>query len=229
MTENILTEENTKNAFESAQEIQSTSKDTRENIPEKTFTQSQLEAMISERLKRERKNTEALRQVKDLLSNLCNSGAIKSSSYSEMAKELESKLSERELREDIVKAQSVGEVDEVFTNMTGNEEDSTDNLMISQEENVNVKDEQEQTKGENDTPKPVLLLTSDEARRIKEAYPECDIGSLLCDNSFEAFSKGRSGTIFDIYGDYLTFLTVLDNKSETIERRMFADTASTSF
>lgn len=55
---------------------------------EKKFTQEELEKLISERLKRERKNNAAISALKKTLDVMSDSGFIKSGSYSLMAEEL---------------------------------------------------------------------------------------------------------------------------------------------
>lgn len=65
----------------------------RENVAsfrdgEKKFTQEELEKLISERLKRERKNNAAISALKKTLDVMSDSGFIKSGSYSLMAEEL---------------------------------------------------------------------------------------------------------------------------------------------
>ncbi len=232
MTENKnLETEVITNACDGAEEIQSTAEDIRNEIPEKTFTQSQLEALIADRLKRERKNAEALRSVKDLLANLSDSGALKASSYSEMASELSRLLSDKKDKEE-EREMSAGNT---LSDLEENENASV-NADTSQEESVDGDAKEDTSVQQENEPAAnqqlsdsTFVLTADMARAIKKAYPECDIGELLCDGSFEAFSKGRSGSPEDIYGDYLTFLTVIERKQEDIERRMYANTASTSF
>ncbi len=64
---------------------------------EKLFTQGQLEEIISDRLARERRNTDSLSSVKRLLRTVSGKGLLKGSSYSELADELMKRLSpERE-------------------------------------------------------------------------------------------------------------------------------------
>ncbi len=58
------------------------------NTDEKTFTQAELELLLSERLKRERKNNASLAGIKVFLKDLKEKGLLKSGSYSEMASEL---------------------------------------------------------------------------------------------------------------------------------------------
>ncbi|MCR5353361.1 MAG: hypothetical protein K6D98_03560, partial [Clostridiales bacterium] len=55
---------------------------------EKTFTQTELEKLISERLKRERKNIAAFSEIRDIIDGLRENGVIKSASYADAAKEL---------------------------------------------------------------------------------------------------------------------------------------------
>ena len=55
---------------------------------EKKFTQEELDKLISERLKRERKNNAAISALKKTLDAMSDSGFIKSGSYSLMAEEL---------------------------------------------------------------------------------------------------------------------------------------------
>ncbi len=232
MTENkILDSENITNACDGAEETQSTAEDIRDEVPEKTFTQSQLEALISERLKRERKNAEALRSVKDLLTNLSNSGTLKSSSYSDMASELSKLLSEKKdkAEENAVTVGGTHSALEENKNASDEEDVPVDTAFDANAENNALPEEEPVREQKKKSCKDSFVLTADMARAIKKAYPQCDIGELLCDGLFEAFSKGKSGSPEEIYGDYITFLTAIENKGEDIERRMYANTASTSF
>ena len=234
MTENICIENmeiTENNAYDSMAENSPASEDTREQLPEKTFTQSKVEELIAERLRRERKNTESLRSVKDLLCKLTDSGVIKSSSYSDMANELCSLFAEKhhgeETDDSFAGADVVGEFsgEEKCTQT----EENGDTVAICQEvsaENPHNPISEQTLNKSSDVP---YSLSSSDARAIKRAYPECDIGELLCDEAFEKFAEGKSGTAEKIYGEYLTFMTVLNGRNENIERRMFAENASTSF
>jgi len=238
MTENTLTLENTdNNAYDSTAQSCPASQDTRETIPEKTFTQSKVEELIAERLKRERKNAESLRSVKDLLFKLSDSGVIKSSSYSDMANELCSLFAEKQngeafgesLAGEEIGESKNGEGEDGFT-----EEKSEDETCSLPYEPINKSEETPENAPEYDSVQREkedvpYILSANDARAIKKAYPECDIGELLCDEAFEKFAQGKRGTAEKIYGEYLTFMTVLNGKNESIERRMFAENASTSF
>ncbi len=230
MTDNNIVEKNDiTTACDGAEENQSTAEDIRNTLPEKTFTQSQLEALISDRLKRERKNAEALRSVKDLLTNLTNSGKLKSSSYSDMAAELIELLSDKKDGTEETET-AVGNVSDV----SEENQSATVAEIVSDDEHCDGNAQthalhHEKTQEPEQENSCDFALTADVARAIKRAYPECDIGELLCQGTFEVFSKGRSGSPEEIYKDYLTFLTAIENREGNIERRMFADTASTSF
>ena len=83
----------------------------RENVAsfrdgEKKFTQEELEKLISERLKRERKNNAAISALKKTLDVMSDSGFIKSGSYSLMAEELTRLLRQNLARNNISAAPS---------------------------------------------------------------------------------------------------------------------------
>ena len=64
---------------------------------QKLFTQAQLETLLSERMKRERKNARALNSVKELLKQCKQNGIIAPGSYSDMAKQLTERLGKLEV------------------------------------------------------------------------------------------------------------------------------------
>ena len=59
---------------------------------EKVFTQSQVDALINERIKRERKVNESLLPVKELLKAAMSKGLVKGRSYAEMAQDFVDRL-----------------------------------------------------------------------------------------------------------------------------------------
>lgn len=184
------------------------------NIPaEKTFTQSQLEEIIRERLSRERKTNEALSSVKTLLKSVSEKGLIKGSSYSEMAKELIGRLqASLETREESCDEQSLKDTTPVCADADGKINDGVDT-------GNDGKDEKCASTGDF-----FGILTS-----IKSKYPQTAVEKLLSGDLFERFAKGRSGSVEEIFDDYYSFVTAANPDVQTSSEDSESGFSSTAF
>lgn len=229
MTDNVNVMENTQNT----QSVGEVGKDfagenKQSEKGEKSFTQAQLENLISERLKRERKNNESLNEVKVLLSKLSDDGVLESKSYSDLAKELCERLN--------------SDTQEAAKQACESEENSVGNtsLPLSDAEISDEKDEEilaeNQTQDEkvmqNDTLEKQEQKDEDMMSEIfdfKKNFPDTDINSLFENKVFLAFSKGRHQNLCSLYGDYISFMSALYGDGQKSERKDDSETFSTSF
>ncbi|MBE6680881.1 MAG: hypothetical protein E7600_01170 [Ruminococcaceae bacterium] len=177
---------------------------------EKTFTQSQLEEIIRERLLRERKVNESLSSVKQLLKSACEKGYIKGASYTEMAKDLVGKLQEKQQAE--CDEEPEKDTTSVCADTDGKETDG-DNAG-----NDVVKEDADNKQGFMDT-----------LSRIKAKYPKSAVEKLLEGNLFETFARGRSGSAEEIFDDYYTFVSMANPEFKKAQDNTDGTFSSTAF
>lgn len=176
----------------------------------KMFSQEKLEEILRERLQRERKQTESLVAVKNLLKEFSQSGILKADSYSEMSKQLIELLNNSKAQQDGTFAQKdTSFVAEKDGNTVGETAGQTD---------VNEKNEGEQNFFE--------VLSN-----IRQKYSDSAVKKLLSGNLFEKFAKGRNGRIEDIFDDFYGFMSVIDTEkaAENNDEEEALGFASTSF
>ena len=213
MTENTNIEMN-ENQLTQAEDVQECTCNKEENPKEKTFTQSRLEEIISERLGRERKQNESLMSVKQLLKTFSDKGLIKGSSYSEMAKELVEKLKGAQSSAQSDEGEMVQEAPETAPVAEG---DGAYNAEVAVEENTEKREDE-------GCDSFVKVLCS-----IKAKYPKTAVEKLLSGNGFERFAKGRSGSTQEIFDDYYSFMSAFDGFMENEQSGGHSDFASTAF
>ena len=218
----------------------------KKDAEEKLFTQAQLETLISERMKRERKNARALNSVKDALKSLQERGIISKGSYSDMADELCARLGRLSENSAADKgAENAGEsFDEVekLTVPENTELALPDGLRDdgeyageaeqepATEENVNIEASDSPASAAPDDGGDVTV-SAKELCRIKELYPNADINGIFSDRAFQNSSNGRRGALREISTDYVSFLSEVSEKlSDGFgSRRDYSGAASTAF
>ena len=218
----------------------------KKDVGEKLFTQAQLETLISERMKRERKNARALNSVKDALKSLQARGIISKGSYSDMADELCARLGT--LSENSTADMGEENVEEPFeatkdtavpenTELSLPEELTDDGEYAGEteqepeaEENGNIETSDSPASAASDG-EDCVTVSANELCRIKELYPNTDINGIFSDRAFQSFSKGRRGALSDIYSDYVSFLSEVSEKLSdgSGSRRDYSGAASTAF
>ena len=160
---------------------------------EKLFTRKELEKIVEQRLLRDRKNTESLTKIRELLVLLRQNDAFKKLSNAAIAKKL------GELAE---KVESADEVEEVSP-----DSDSTDPVPTENAETAETlvgKEAFDQTQ----------TAIDGELLRFFEKYDEEKLFEILKDSSFRRFSRGRRGDLLEVYEDYLGFLSELSDSSD---------------
>ena len=172
-----------------------------QNLPEeKLFTQSELENLISERLKRERKTQSALLPVKEMLSVLCEKGIIKNGSYPEMATQL------------------CGHLD---TLLSGAKEE---NISVGTQ-NLPMEKEPETVQENCDA----LSFTPSDIAVIYEKHPASDIVATISSPVFLKFAQNRQGSFEQIYSDFLSLKNLFEEKAQSDSNSLHSSLASTSF
>ena len=176
----------------------------------KMFSQEKLEEILKERLQRERKQTESLTAVKNLLKEISRLGIIKANSYSEMSKQLIELLNNGKAQQDEAFAQSE-------TSFVA-EKDGDTAIDTAGQADGNEKNEGEQN---------FFAVLSN----IRNKYSDSAVEKLLSGDLFEKFAKGRNGRIEDIFDDYYGFMSMIDTKKEAekTDEDGNSDFASTSF
>ena len=213
-----------------------------QNTP-KTFTQEELEKLLAERLKRERKNNAALAEIKGLVTSLAKRGCVHGGSYRAMAEELAALLT----------AAGAGKASEVYP--AGGEpftdaetadgiptdvpnaalsEEKTKEQMCLNEARGNEKplasgtETAEAPQGENQpgTPTAFGMLYA-----LAEQFPNEDVAHDVLSDTFRMYARGREQAIDTLYAEYLAFKAAFapqgatDGKSErdTAPRQSAAD------
>ncbi len=230
---------------------------TQDTAEEKLFTQTELENLISERLRRERKNQQALIPIKELLGTLKEKGFIKNSSYPEMTTELCGHLST--LFDSKKEASSVGITDESenssiedSSNRANTQQADSGQSYVTPDESYDLPYEalpQENTQedvqqnvqesssesqqvqrnlNQNGVANPVSINASDIVE-MYEKYPDVNIGSVLSSPAFLSFSKGKNGSLCEIYSDYLFMTNLLENDSTRALKKVTSVLGSTGF
>lgn len=189
---------------------------------ERMFTQSQLEEIISERLKRERKVNESLKSVKHVLSSACDSGLIKKGSYAEMAQELVCRLRGQAPSEPPCETS-----DEENGGLTQPVADTPDTSWVCGQDGKdaecggNIKDTPEKA-ADGDGFLSVLSY-------LKENFPAASIEELLSGDLFERFARGRSGSAREIVDDFFGFASALSKRENEAVSEGYSSHASTAF
>lgn len=216
---------------------------------QKLFTQAQLENLLCERMKRERKNARSLNSLKTVLKQLKSNGILDSGSYSDMADELCRRLGslmqkEGERQNDtpdeqadntdknVFSAEGGGAVLNVQPRNTGENAENTVYAPGAENRENETCAEKEQdaaaaSAGQNAGETSVSISDLFE---LKERCPNADVGKIFTDKAFFEFSKGRSGSLCERYLGYLGFMSLLPGReSVQNDRSDYSGAASTAF
>lgn len=174
---------------------------------QKTFTQDELEKIISERLARERKNNFHLSELKGLLDKLKDMGEIKEDSYALMADELI--LRQKNIKYD----DGENTTGEVLLEQT--HEDSKDDALLCETKDEISKEQNADTKDGESIFKDSSIQTLFE---LCEEYPMQNVAKDILSPAFKIFAEGRNGNAKDIYASYLKFLSAAEEKPSFVSR-----------
>ena len=161
---------------------------------ERMFTESELEAVVRERLKRDRKVNEELLSVKKLLKEAGEKGLIRGTSYAEMAKSLEEILMSRGSENKAADTQEALPENNENTSSAAEEDGKND-----------VADDGEKT---SEAGMEFFGILS----QLKKKYPTAD--ELLSGGGLSKFAKGRSGSAEEIFDDYYEFMSCLEEETK---------------
>ncbi len=201
---------------------------------QKVFTQEQLETLINERIKRERKNARSLNSLKQLLKSCSEKGIISGGSYANMAKELEEKLcglsETAQKQEPEEPAEPLQENDALTNEENEHQEYIPQKLDFSYE----VKRREHEDNHETETEAAVgpqnsqnVSVSTSDLIRLKELYPKADLNELFDNEAFLLFSKGKNAGIDKLYEDFLRLEESLEASKNS--KSIYSDAASTAF
>lgn len=199
---------------------------------EKTFTQSQLEEIISERLSRERRANASLGEVKKLLRSAKEGGLIKGGSYAEMAKQLiDAVTAGRDGAEDSAEEMQSAESCEEDTDFADASSVADEDAQTEQEKTAAADGGVDAGAEVSDAELFVTALTF-----IKQKLGEKEAERVFSGNLFENFAKGRRGSLDEIVTDFCTFMANVygtdaaeNNEVEEAQRDTPPDFTSTAF
>ena len=167
---------------------------------EKTLTQTELEKLISERLKRERKNVAAFSEIREIIGELKKSGAIKSASYADAAKELGTRLQNTRANPSETERAETGNEKEALSAAAPDFEE-TDSAKTDENEGIlNAEEEKE-----SDFNAEFDKMTASELLSLAKSYENGEMLKDISTKSFAAFAKDRKGSIKEIYDAYVGF------------------------
>lgn len=208
-----------------------------ETNKERLFTQKELEEIISERLKRERKTTGALNDVKRLLKTAGQKGLVKGNSYCEMAEDFCKKLGGEQcgLPKETLDAEGEFQNLEVPDNNLSKAEAAADDKeeLLCQDKTV-FEQKESITEVSNEA-----LEFAGTLKTLREKFSEQDLGYLLSSGLFESFAKGRQGNLMDVFSDFCEFMSNIsqnkksgvyyDDKEEMLDGNYDDGFSSTAF
>lgn len=216
---------------------------------QKLFTQAQLENLLCERMKRERKNARSLNSLKTVLKQLRSNGILDSDSYSDMADELCRRLGSLTQKEDERQngtsdeqskntdknVQSVKCDDAVLNVQPQNTGENAENTIYApgaenrENEACAEKEQDAATVAVGQNAGETSVSISD-LFELKERCPNADVGKIFTDKAFFEFSKGRSGSLCERYLGYLGFMSLVSGReSVQNDRSDYSGAASTAF
>ncbi len=193
---------------------------------EKTFTQEQVEALIAERIKRERKVNEALIPVKQLLKQLQEKGTVSGKSYSEIAENLISRLTDSVGSGDESAKQSADTPDlqseRSAVSVADNEENGT---VLTCDKQACDGEEPEQKSGDLKEKQESCVSDADMQALydFKKKHPEADMNMLFDSDLFSSFAKGKSGSLMQLCEDYCLFISKLQAMNAPKLSETFSD------
>ncbi len=205
------------------------------------FTQRELEKCIGERLMRERRNNASLQSIKKLVDGLCERGIINADSYAEAERELCEKLcsvnagNTREENSEGAVLPEVTNKEEISE--SGNSGESASEIQPLQDTQVTENSEsyvtcyegsdnqEEKDTGEQDIcdecEASTALQEEEPQSRTEELcelclkYPSLDAAELLKSKEFAVYSKGKDGTLLELYEGFSSLLDALESYSRS--------------
>lgn len=215
---------------------------------QKLFTQAQLENLLSERMKRERKNARSLNSLKAVLKQLKSNGILNSGSYSDMADELCGRLGslsdknpnqdgEASIQEHDTVRDAYSETEPVSASHTeiqtrSEQENNTGYAQCAENKQAGACAEKEQNAASVAVGQSMgeASVSISDLFELKQRCPNADVGKIFTDRAFFEFSKGRGGSLCERYLDYLGFMSLVSGGDDVRnDRSDYSGAASTAF
>lgn len=225
---------------------------------EKLYSREELEKIVKERLKRERKNQDSIRQIRNFIDILRKCGIIKSNSYAGAAKELnsifnsllpadstssleldsgiipETDLQENpkertDLPDDIIPAlQDSSSADELSIPVQYEDTNSSEKPAGIAEDAANTPFAEKGTVPHEEGPYEESLRS--DIDEFISAFGSSTLETLVNDKMFAEFAKGRQDSLSDIYCQYINFIKNLaEIQNARVDKNMRSALASTGF
>ena len=218
--------------------------DTPSKHEKRLFTQRELEKCIGERLMRERRNNASLQNIKKLVDGLCEKGILNADSYAEAERELCEKLCSENagnMREENSEGDMLPEVtdkEKIFeceiSGEFASEIQPLQNRQVTAEPESLIPHEDCDIKEEKDTDNQEICEESDASGALPEEksknrteelcelclkYPSLNAAQLLESKEFAVYSKGKDGTLLELYEGFTSLLGALEsfNRSRASE------------
>lgn len=202
-------------------------KEKEKNQSEKLFTKKELEAIVEQRLKRERKNSEDFSEIREILLEMRKDEPYRSLSNAEVA----DKLKQLFIKTDADKTEKTEEISDADPD--AEEKNTAISDIETKEHNAQAENGND---GMPDTKEMPEKYDAETERRQKEVerflaeYDEKTFVSAMNDKAFRAFCIGKDGDILALYNSYRAFVAALAESPEFKKYRAArAGLASTGF
>ena len=184
---------------------------------EKLFTKKELENIVEQRLSRERKSSESLCKIRDLVALLRQNEAFKKLSNASLADKLQELVHRETEAPDnaVVKAREARPESFLSCPTFG---EMTQNITAEDTQENGYAEEMPETAEQNGF------------SRFFTKHGEQKLLELMNDSAFRAFCVGKSGDLLELYESYMGFLEALSVSPEAKRRRVAQrEFASTGF
>ena len=187
-------------------------------VPEKTFTQAEVEKIIGERLARDRKEVALeLKEHKELLEELRDYG------YEGSVQEVKSLIKSQ--KEELQKQQEVEQLQQE-AQQTGTSPELMAEIKELKKQLADITAERQAKEKELKAKIEAEESWNKQFNEFKEAYPDVDETKLNENPKFLKFIKNKAGTLKELYEDFIEL--VGETEAEVMARSKSKDLRSTS-
>lgn len=210
------------------------------DMTEKLYTQKELEEILSQRLSRERKNTESLQYIRDALAQFRKQEPYKSLSnarLAEMVIDMAKKNLESQAQDTAEKAEPCLSVPEEKEETESAEYNGTQpEHTVQSAEEIQETDDTLSMETLNQTSQVSEYKTDVQKEKMSEIaeflarHGENAMSDAISDKAFRAFCDGKNGSLCQLYDSYKAFLYALSQSPEARKYRELKNGfASTGF
>lgn len=212
------------NEFQS-QDVQETQQQTQVQQQEKTFSQSEVDRIIGERLGRERNKYESqLKEMEELSNELDEFGYVGTvQEKKEAIREYKQQLRQQQELE-YLQQQAVE--DGITPSLAKKIHDLESKLNESYKVIAEINGEREAKIKEAEEMKAKENAWNNQIKEFETAYPDIDLEALDKNTKFIKFIKGKSAPLKDLYDDFVDFIG--DTEKDTIIKLKSKEIRSTS-